>query len=44
MQSFDPTGSTGTSVVAINDSGRIVGSWTDASGKTHGFTRKQILE
>ena len=36
---FDPEGSTGTSVVAINQAGVIAGDYTDATGQ-HGFLRR----
>ena len=36
----DYPGSTSTSLFGISDSGWVVGSYTDAQGKTHGFLRK----
>src|SRR5579863_9496272 len=37
--SFDPTGSTNTSPVAINPSGTVTGYYRDAAGYYHGFVR-----
>jgi uncharacterized membrane protein len=34
---IDVPGSTGTSALAINDDGEIVGNYTDKNGNTHGF-------
>jgi len=32
------TGATGTYPISINNSGEIVGAWTDSDGNSHGFT------
>jgi uncharacterized protein (TIGR03437 family) len=36
---FDPTGSTNTSVNGMNNAGQIVGAYRDAAGVTHNFLR-----
>jgi hypothetical protein len=38
--SFDPAGSTGTTVTGINDAGEITGYYTLANGRTLGFVRR----
>jgi probable HAF family extracellular repeat protein len=35
--SFDPPGSVATTVVGVNNSGEIVGSYLDGNNETHGF-------
>jgi hypothetical protein len=37
---FDPEGSTGTNVVAINQAGVIAGNFTDTASQQHGFVRQ----